>query len=111
MMKRHTKNASFPCRELSCERLALCRALCAKHYNQARHGWKLPLKYCSDTSPQVVSWLKVPAPVPAIVELGRAKWEFDGDEQSLIDADEKNILQSEEIKEHENDRQHQQATQ
>ena len=102
-MRRHHTNGKFPCRELSCERLALCRALCSLHYNQAKRGVPLSLKYCADTSPQLVPWIKVPAPIPAAVELGRPKWEWGGDEDSLIDADEKTSLKSEEIKEHENE--------
>jgi hypothetical protein len=35
-----------------------------------------------------VPWLNVSASVPDIVELDRPKWTWDGDEQSLLDADE-----------------------
>jgi hypothetical protein len=85
---KHMKNATFPCRELSCIYPAICRALCAAHYAQARRGVPLRLKYCVTEELQLVPWLDVSAPVPDFVELQRPKWEWTGNEQSLLDADE-----------------------
>lgn len=101
MARRRNPKPNFPCRELTCERLSISRGLCAKHYWQAKRGIKLSLKYCATEEPQFVPWLKVPAPIPPPVpnrfglELpARQKWEFDGDEQSLIEAAEKTTLDS-----------------
>lgn len=100
MARRRNQKANFPCRELTCERLAMCRALCAKHYWQAKKGVKMPLKYCATEEPQLVPWLKVPAPIPpgpnrfGLDVPPRPKWEWNGDEQSLIEAAEKTTLDS-----------------
>jgi hypothetical protein len=101
---KHTPCATFPCRELTCDRLALSRALCAKHYSYARHGGKLALKYCTDTEPQLVPWINSPEAVPSPadghrfgLELpARQKWEWAGDESALGEANSLDDSQSEE---------------
>lgn len=91
-MPRHNK-PQYPCRELTCDRLALSRALCAKHYWRAKKGELMPLKYSATEEPQRVPWLELPNPIPGITDITRPKWEWPGDEAALIAADPTNLEQ------------------
>ena len=87
----------YPCRVQGCERPAICKGLCNTDYVRAKRGLRLPLKGSFSPEPTIVPWLFEP-----VMEPVRPKWEFAGNEQSLIDADEANNLeveQSEENKE------------
>jgi hypothetical protein len=102
----HIKNTvdgvSLPCRVSGCSTPPISRGLCPFHYGQAKRGVKLILWGSGSGTPETVAWVYSPA--PAVPE--RAPWTWDGDEESLIEADEKTSLKSEETKEHANDRQY-----
>src|SRR5665213_806250 len=90
VMPKRTNNLNLPCRESSCDRPALCRGFCSRHYSQARHGWKLRLRG-DDHEPMLVPWINSEAPAPdPPAEPVRPKWFWTGNESALIDADEEN---------------------
>jgi hypothetical protein len=62
--------AKLPCRVVDCTNPSMAKGLCQSHYGQAHHGKKLSLRG-GDTVPE------------------RPRWIFEGDEQSLIAAQEK----------------------